>query len=543
MAPTVYMLEVYDRVINSRNLGTLAMLTLCIVFAYAVLEALEWVRTRMLAEIANNFDTATRGLIFRTTFEAKLRRMPNGNQQVLQDLKAIREFISSPATMAIIDVPLAMLYIIAIFLINTTMGWMAIVGALCVVALAWLTERGTGRPLKAANAAAAAAQTYANSCLHNAQVIEAMGMEKGILRRWLERQQKMLKLQAEASDKAGSYSALSKFVQQSQASLLLGAGCLLTIIGMFPGGGGVMIVASTLGGRLLSPIVQVITAWKQIAASRDALLRLQSLLKSVPLREAGMPLPAPAGTLSVESVAAAPPGSNTLVLRNVSFKAQPGRALALIGPSASGKSTLARLLVGVWPTSSGKVRLDGVDIYPWNKLELGPHIGYLPQEVNLFDGTLSENIARFGNINMEKVEAAAKAVGVHDMIINLPEGYDSNIGEDGCFLSGGQRQRIGLARALYNEPQLIVLDEPNSSLDEAGELALAKTIAEEKRRGATIIVITHRTSILSVVDDLLILHEGEVKAHGPRDDILAALQRSAQQSTQPASTRLVASTA
>ncbi len=543
MAPTVYMLEVYDRVINSRNLGTLAMLTLCIVFAYAVLEALEWVRTRMLAEIANNFDTATRGLIFRTTFEAKLRRMPNGNQQVLQDLKAIREFISSPATMAIIDVPLAMLYIIAIFLINTTMGWMAIVGALCVVALAWLTERGTGRPLKAANAAAAAAQTYANSCLHNAQVIEAMGMEKGILRRWLERQQKMLKLQAEASDKAGSYSALSKFVQQSQASLLLGAGCLLTIIGMFPGGGGMMIVASTLGGRLLSPIVQVITAWKQIAASRDALLRLQSLLKSVPLREAGMPLPAPAGTLSVESVAAAPPGSNTLVLRNVSFKAQPGRALALIGPSASGKSTLARLLVGVWPTSSGKVRLDGVDIYPWNKLELGPHIGYLPQEVNLFDGTLSENIARFGNINMEKVEAAAKAVGVHDMIINLPEGYDSNIGEDGCFLSGGQRQRIGLARALYNEPQLIVLDEPNSSLDEAGELALAKTIAEEKRRGATIIVITHRTSILSVVDDLLILHEGEVKAHGPRDDILAALQRSAQQSTQPASTRLVASTA
>jgi len=543
MAPTIYMLEVYDRVINSRNLGTLAMLTLCIVFAYAVLEALEWVRTRMLGEIANNFDAATRSLIFRTTFEAKLRRMPNGNQQVLQDLKAIREFISSPATMAIIDVPLAMLYIIAIFLINTTMGWMAIVGALCVVALAWLTERGTGRPLKAANAAAAAAQSYANNCLHNAQVIEAMGMEKGILRRWLERQQEMLKLQAEASDKAGNYSALSKFVQQSQASLLLGAGCLLTIIGMFPGGGGMMIVASTLGGRLLSPIVQVIAAWKQIAASRDAFLRLQNLLKSAPLREAGMPLPAPTGTLSVEGVTAAPPGSNNLVLRNVSFKAPPGRALALIGPSASGKSTLARLLVGVWPASSGKVRLDGVDIYPWNKLELGPHIGYLPQEVNLFDGTLAENIARFGSINREKVEAAAKAVGVHDMILSLPEGYDSSIGEDGCFLSGGQRQRIGLARALYNEPQLIVLDEPNSSLDEAGEVALAKTIAEEKKRGATIIVITHRTSILSVVDDLLILHEGEVKAHGPRDEILAALQRNSQQTTPPASTRLTASAA
>jgi len=289
--------------------------------------------------------------------------------------------------------------------------------------------------------------------------------------------------------------------------------------------------------------VQVIAAWKQIAASRDAFLRLQNLLKSAPLREAGMPLPAPTGTLSVEGVTAAPPGSNNLVLRNVSFKAPPGRALALIGPSASGKSTLARLLVGVWPASSGKVRLDGVDIYPWNKLELGPHIGYLPQEVNLFDGTLAENIARFGSINREKVEAAAKAVGVHDMILSLPEGYDSSIGEDGCFLSGGQRQRIGLARALYNEPQLIVLDEPNSSLDEAGEVALAKTIAEEKKRGATIIVITHRTSILSVVDDLLILHEGEVKAHGPRDEILAALQRNSQQTTPPASTRLTASAA
>lgn len=543
MAPTVYMLEVYDRVVNSRNMTTLVMLTVCIIFTYIVLEALEWVRTRMLTDIAANFDAAVRSTLFRTTFEASLRRMPGGSHQVLQDLKSVREFISSPAAMAIIDVPLSMLYIIAIFLINAVMGWMAIVGALFVVALAWLTERGTGRPLKAANAAAVAAQSYANNSLHNAQVIEAMGMEKGIHRRWLERQQEMLKQQAEASDKAGTYSALSKFVQQSQASLLLGAGCLLTIIGMFPGGGGMMIVASTLGGRLLSPIVQVIGAWKQIAAARDAFLRLQSLLKSVPLREAGMPLPAPEGVLAVENVTAAPPGSNNLVLRNVSFKAPPGRALALIGPSASGKSTLARLLVGVWPASSGKVRLDGVDIYPWNKLELGAHIGYLPQEVNLFDGTLAENIARFGEVDMEKVEAAARSVGIHDMILSLPKGYDSNIGEDGFFISGGQRQRIGLARALYNSPQLIVLDEPNSSLDEAGELALTRTIAEEKRRGATIIVITHRTSILAVVDDLLILHEGEVKAHGPRDEVLAALQRNAQQNPAPANPRLMASAA
>ena len=543
MAPTVYMLEVYDRVVNSRIIATLVMLTGLIVFAYIILESLEWIRTRMLTEIANDFDAKIRSTVFKTVFEANLRRLPSGNHQALQDLKTVREFISSPATMAVIDVPLAMLYIIAIFLINTIMGWMAIIGALCVVALAWLTERGTGRPLKAANAAAVAAQSYANNSLHNAQVIEAMGMEKGIHRRWLERQLEMLKQQADASDKAGNYSALSKFVQQAQASLLLGAGCFLTIAGLFPGGGGMMIVASTLGGRLLSPIVQVIAAWKQIAGARDAFLRLRNLLNSVPLREAGMPLPAPSGVLTVESVSAAPPGSTNLVLRNVSFKALPGRALALIGPSASGKSTLARLLVGVWPATSGKVRLDGVDIYPWNKLELGPFVGYLPQEVNLFDGSLAENIARFGSVDMAKVEVAARAVGIHDMILTLPEGYASNIGEEGCFLSGGQRQRIGLARALYNSPQLIILDEPNSSLDEAGELALAQTITEEKRRGATIVVITHRTSILAVVDDLLILHEGEIKAQGPRDEILAALQRNAQQSPAPAETRLTASAA
>jgi ATP-binding cassette subfamily C exporter for protease/lipase len=311
----------------------------------------------------------------------------------------------------------------------------------------------------------------------------------------------------------------------AQASLLLGAGCWLTIKGEFPGAGGMMIVASALGGRILAPIVQVIAMWKQVVNARDAYGRLDRLLQAVPARTTGMPLPPPRGTLSVEGAVAGAPGSPTPIIRGVSFLLPAGEVLAVVGPSASGKSTLARLMVGIWPTAAGKVRLDGADVFSWNKAELGPHIGYLPQEVELFDGTLAENIARFGEIDMGKVEAAARAVGVHDAILALPQGYDTRIGDDGCFLSGGQRQRVGLARAIYGNPRFVVLDEPNSSLDEAGEIALAQTLRDLKAQDATVVVITHRTSVLAAVDRMLILLDGQVQAYGPRDEVLAALQR------------------
>lgn len=529
MAPTVYMLQVYDRVVNSRSLTTLGMLTLLIVVLYIVMEALEWVRNGILHQIALKFDAQINERVFNTVFEANLRRIPGATAQVLQDLRTVRDFISSHALTAIIDVPLSMLYIFAIFYINPEMGWMSIIGALIQVGLAWLTERDTQAPLAAANRSAIAAQNYAANSLRNAQVIEAMGMQGGIHKRWLKRQNETLRQQALASDKAGAYSALSKFVQQSQSSLLLGAGCWFIIAGLFPHGGGLVIVASTLGGKLLSPIVQVIGSWKQVVAAREAYARLNSLLNNVALREPGMPLPAPKGQLSVEGVVAGAPGAPAAILRGVTFGVAPGTVVGLIGPSASGKSTLARLLVGVWPAASGKVRLDGVDIYPWSKAELGPHLGYLPQEVELFDGALAENIARFGEVNMAKVEAAARAVGIHDMIMSLPDGYQTNIGDDGCRLSGGQRQRIGLARAIYDNPRFIVLDEPNSSLDEAGERSLVQMLLSLKTQGSTIIVITHRTSVLVAVDNLLLLTDGQVKAYGPRDEVLAALQRGAQQ--------------
>lgn len=529
MAPTVYMLQVYDRVVNSRSLTTLGMLTLMIVILYVAMEVLEWVRSGMLRNIALKFDAHINERLFNTVFEANLRRIPGAGAQAIQDLRTVRDFISSPALMAMIDVPLSMLYIFVIFMINPIMGWISVVGALLQVGLAWLTERDTQGPLGAAQRAAIDAQNYASNNLRNAQVIEAMGMQGGIRRRWLDKQNETLRQMANASDTAGRYSAMSKFVQQSQSSLLLGAGCWLTIVGLFPGGGGLMIVASTLGGRLLAPIVQVIGGWKQVVGARDAYTRVSLLIENVALREAGMPLPAPTGQLSVEGVIAAAPGSQATILRGVSFNVPAGTTLGLIGPSASGKSTLARLLVGVWPAASGKVRLDGVDIYPWNKAELGPHMGYLPQAVELFDGPLAENIARFSQVDMDKVEVAARAVGIHEMIMALPDGYDTNIGDDGCFLSGGQRQRIGLARAIYGNPRVLVLDEPNSSLDELGEHSLLQTLLALKAGGTTVIVITHRTNVLAAVDNLLLLQDGQVKAHGPRDEVLAALQRSAQQ--------------
>lgn len=534
MTPTVYMLEVYDRVVNSRSLTTLAMLTLIVVAGYIVMALLEWVRMRVMHQAALRFDARMGERMFDTVLEANLRRVQGATPQVFNDLRTVREFFYSPALMALVDVPLAMTYIVVIVLINPYMGLFSLVGALLQVGLAALTERDTQAPLARANQAAIAAQSYAGNSLRDAQVIESMGMERGILQRWLRRQHEFLALQASASDKAGAYASLSRFVQLAQASLLLGAGCWLTVEGQFPGGGAMMIVASTLGGRVLAPIVQVIGGWRQVVNARDAYGRLDRLLASVPLREAGMPLPVPRGVLSVENAYAAAPGSQAPILRGVSFVLQPGKVLALIGPSASGKSSLARLLVGVWPAASGKVRLDGVDVHPWSKRELGPHLGYLPQGVELFDGTLAENIARFGELDMHRVEAAARAVGVHQAILQLPNGYETAVGEEGSFLSGGLRQRVGIARAIYGDPRLVVLDEPNSSLDEDGERALLETLLDLKARGVTVVVITHRTSVLAAVDQILILQDGQVKAHGPRDEVLAALQGGAQRAAQAA---------
>ena len=534
LAPTAYMFEVYERVVNSRSHTTLVMLTVILVIAYIVMEVLDWARSETMREAGQLLDQRMAPRVFQAMYESNLRRMGPPSIQPMNDFRTVRDFLHHPVLGALMESPISLVFMLILFLASPVLGWAAVAGALVQVGLAWLNERSTNPPLTEANRSAIAAQQYADGSLRNAEVIEAMGMLHHIHRRWMEKQHAFLGLQAQASDKAGAFQAGSKFVQTTMGSLLLGLGGWLILENALPGGPGMMIVASVLGGRMLAPLVQMVSQWRAVVNVRDAWRRLEQLLTQIPERPEAMSLPAPRGVLSVEHVIAGAPGSNAPILRGIAFALQAGEVLAVVGPSASGKTTLARLLVGLWPTVSGKVRLDGADVFSWDKLELGPYMGYLPQGVELLEGTLAENIARFGEVDMDKVQAAARAVGLHELILALPQGYDSPVGRDGAMLSGGQRQRVALARALYDEPVFVVLDEPNSSLDEAGDAALAQAITQLKARGTTFVVMTHRTSVLAVADKMLVLREGSQQAFGPRDEVLAALNQAAAQANQQA---------
>jgi ATP-binding cassette subfamily C exporter for protease/lipase len=534
LAPSVYMLEVYDRVVNTRSHMTLAMLTVVVLFAFVVMEVLEWVRSVVMHEASLVFDRRMSGRIFTAIFEANLKRMPGGSAQPMNDFRSVRDFLSAPVVLALMEAPVALTFLILIFAISPVLGWSAVVAAMLVTFVGWLNERSTQPPLLAANRSAIAAQQYADGTLRNAQVIESMGMLSNIHKRWMGKQQEFLGLQAQASDHAGFYQAVSKFLQNTTSSMLLGLGAWLLLRNQLNGGAAYMIIGSILGGRVLAPLVQIVSQWQTVVNVRDAYSRLDSMLSMVPPRPASMALPAPLGQLQVDGLVAGAPGIPIPILKGISFGLQPGDVLAVVGPSASGKTTLARLLVGLWPAINGKVRLDGVDVFTWDKLELGPHIGYLPQGVELFDGSMAENIARFGEIDQAKVEAAARAIGLHDFILSLPQGYNSPVGREGTMLSGGQRQRVGLARAFYCNPAFIVLDEPNSSLDEQGDADLARAITQLKAKGSTFIVMTHRTSVLSVADKMLVLRDGQLQMFGPRDEVLKALAEAVAKASQGA---------
>ena len=531
LAPTWYMLEVYDRVVNSQNQRTLLMLTLLVLVMYGVLEMLEWIRAGILHEASDQFADSLAGRVFSSIFQAKLKQIPGGTAQAISDLRTIQSAISSPALKGMIDTPFALLTLLLTFAINPILGWASLFGAVILGIIAWVNHRHVQPPLAEANRHAIQAQNYASGVIRNAQVIEAMGMLRRIHQLWQEKQQKFLQAQALASDRAGVNSALSKLIQTMQGSVLLGLGCWLTLEGLLPEGGSMMIIGSILGARVLSPIVAIVMQWRSLANAQDAVQRLDQFLKFFPEPQASMPLPPPVGQLSVEGAVAAPPNSQQTILRGISFRLPAGTALAIVGPSASGKTTLARLLTGIWPTIAGKVRLDGADIYAWDKQQLGPYVGYLPQNVELFEGTIAENIARFGEVDMDKVQQAAQIVGLKQLIEKLPAQYDTPIGDEGAFLSGGQRQRVALARAIYGNPKFVVLDEPNSSLDEEGDAALNQTIAYLKAQKTTLIVISHRSQILALMDYMMILVEGQVNAFGPRDEVLKSLAQAQQKQT------------
>jgi ATP-binding cassette, subfamily C, bacterial exporter for protease/lipase len=526
LVPSLYMLQVYDRVLGSRNETTLLMLTLIMLGGYLLLGALELMRSFVLVRVGAQFDMKMNKRVYTAAFEQNLKKAGGNAGQALTDLTNLRQFLTGNALFAFFDAPWFPFYLIVIFLFEPSLGLFALCGTAVLVVLAYVNERVSHKPLAEANSMAIAASNLAGNNLRNAEVIESMGMLPNLQGRWFKLHSHFLRLQAEASEKSGKVGAATKFVQLSLQSLVLGFGALLVLENkMTPG---MMIAASILVGRALQPVQQVIAVWKSWANTRSAYERLNKLLSDNPARSAGMELPRPQGAISVEGVIGAPPGVPTPVLRGINFAIAPGDVLGVVGPSGSGKSTLARLLVGVWPAMSGKVRLDGADIYQWNKAELGPSIGYLPQDIELFGGTVSENIARFGDVDAEKVVLAAKRAGVHDMILHLPKGYDTLLGDGGAGLSGGQKQRLGLARAMYDDPSVIVLDEPNSNLDEVGEMALVQAVRDLRQRGKTIVLITHRTSIIGATNKLLVLREGLAYMFGPTEEVLKALQEANQ---------------
>jgi len=521
LVPSIYMMQVFDRVLTSRNETTLLMLTLILLGLYLLSSTLEWVRGQVMIKMSAGIDAQLGERVFGAAFERSLKEHSANPAQVLSDLTSIRQCVTGQGLIALFDAPWLPIYLIVAFLFHPWLGLFTVLGAGILVALAIWNELATRKSLTQANQLAVTSANYVNSTLQNAEVIQAMGMLNVLRRRWFRLQQRIITAQAEASDRSARISAMTRFVRMTWQSLSLGLGAVLVLENQISAG--VMIAVSVLLGRAMAPVEQVIGSWRQLGNAKSSYQRLSRLLEEFPKPQPRMALPAPTGALRVDQLLVTPPGAQQPALNGVTVALAKGEVLAVIGPSASGKSSLARAMVGIWPASRGSVRLDGAEVGQWSREALGPYLGYLPQDIELFDGTIAENIARFGEVDSTKVIEAARLAGIHEMVLHFPKGYDTPLGIGGLGLSGGQKQRIGLARALYGQPALVVLDEPNSNLDEAGEAALVRAVNTLKTAGSTVVLVTHRPSILGVVDKLLFLKEGAQQLFGPRDQVLKAL--------------------
>jgi len=486
LVPTFYMLQVYGRVITSGSLTTLTMLTLIMTLLVITLGSLEWVRSRILVRVSTRLDVLLSRQVYKASFKRALHSGGmDASAQPLNDLTGLRQFLSGSGLFAFFDAPWLPIYIAVMFLFHPWLGWVAVGSAILLLVLAIINEKLTAPALAQANKEHIAATLHTTKNLRNAEVIESMGMLETLMDRWGSRQRSVLLLQSLASDKGAVISTISRTFRLLVQSLVLGLGAYLAVDHQV--GPGMVFAGAVLLGRALAPLDLIIGSWKGFISARSQYHRLNGILDQLQAQPERMPLPAPQGHIQVENLVVTAPGSMTPIIKNISFSVPAGCVVGIIGPSAAGKSTLVRALMGVWPPLHGVVRLDGADISTWNKHDLGPHIGYLPQDIELFEGTVGENIARFTEVDSEKVIQAAKTAGVHEMILLLPDGYDTVIGSEGLMLSGGQRQRIGLARALYGSPRLIVLDEPNSNLDDVGDRALAAAIHQLKQSGATVL--------------------------------------------------------
>ncbi len=509
LTPTLYMLQVFDRVMVSGSSLTLLSLTALTVFLLLVMGFAEWVRSRLLVRASAAFDARLSTRVFMASFESRLRaasgRLP---QQALGDLTSLRQFLTGNGVFAFFDLPWTLIYIAVLFVMHPWLGWAAILFAIVQGTVAVWGHRIV-RPLhEKAMEGVTDSQAFLHAKLRNVEVVEAMGMRGSLRRLWLQLHQRQLQGQGTAFEYSQRLQAVTKFLQYTQQSLTLAVGAVLAIDGQI--GVGAMIASNALIANALRPISTLVQTWRLFLDARQSYARLETLLQENPERPAGRVPDDIAGQITLQGLVATAPGREQPILRGIDAEFKAGEVIGVVGPSGAGKSTLARCLVGIWPDMQGRVLLDGHAIGDWQREALGPHLGYLPQDIELLDGSIAENIARFGEVDSEQVIEAARRTGLHDMILRLPKGYDTPMGEAGSLLSGGQRQRVALARALYGDPALVVLDEPNASLDDVGEAALLQALRDLKSRGKTVFMIVHQPHLLAAADRVLVLEQGQV---------------------------------
>jgi ATP-binding cassette subfamily C exporter for protease/lipase len=521
LSPTLYMLQIYDRVLASQSELTLLFLTLIIIILFALMAFSEWSRSRLLVRAGVRLDLALNARIFNASFDAYLGQSKHSLNDAFSQLTGIRQFLTGNGIIALFDAPWTPIYIFIIFMLHPLLGKLAVIFALIQLLMAFIGHRMTDSSVKNATKAESQSKAYLTSKLKNIETVEAMGMLGNLRVRWLRLHLKYQAALAISSGKQNQQQALTKFVRYCMQSLTLAAAAMLVVEGELSVGA--MIAANVLSSRALQPLDLIVGSWRGFVQAKAAYLHLNNLLNTHPEQDSETHYQIPRGEIALEKLIASSPGRSIPILDNLNAEFKAGQVTAIIGPSGSGKSTLARCLLGIWPYKEGSVLLDKTPIESWNRVKLGAHIGYLPQDIELLNGTLAENIGRYNELDSVKIIDAAKRAGIHEMILRFPMGYDTQAGEAGDMLSGGQKQRLGLARAIYGNPSLIVLDEPNANLDDLGEIALLQAIQELKNEGKTIFLITHRRNILSVADYLLVLKEGRLVNYGLRDAVLATL--------------------
>ena len=524
LTPMLYMMSAYDRVLSSRSGVTLVSLTLVVLGFYVFWSALEWIRARLMVRLSLRIDWELAADVFDASFRRFVDRRNVNVHQVLGDLVALRQFMTGTPVLALMDAPFGVVFILIAALFHPYLALFAAAAALLMVVLSVITLRWTSPLLKQANNANAEASRVAANGLKQADTALALGMMRAVRNRWYAQHRQFLTHQVNASEASGLLGGVSGFLQKALPSLQLGLAVYLAMENLITGG--MVIVASMLIGKAVAPVQKLIASWKDIVAARQAYERLTELMQADAGHSAPrMALPAPTGRLSVTAASAIPPGGDKPVLSDIQFALEPGQVLAIVGPSAAGKTSLVKLLLGVWRPSQGSVRLDGVELSDWSHDEVGPLIGYVPQEIDFYEGTVADNIARLGPVDAEHVVAATQAVQMHDTILKFPKGYDTPMGDSGFSPSGGQRQRLAIARALYGMPRYVVMDEPNSNLDEQGEQALMEAVQALKAAGSTVILTTHRPRLIGMVDRMLLLREGRQVAFGDAQEIMQALRK------------------